>query len=183
MVLENYVANVKIEVDETYTIDSVDNRYYDITLNPFGYKRGDHVKTLAVSVDLFTKNYSIALIGCYSLRESECAILEDNLLTVLMDYQVVQIDLTSGAVVCDKALNTMGFNYAIYKVDRGYLLHGDVQITMLDTNFQEKWTFAGEDIFSSVTGKNSFEMKKDRICLYDFCDNYYELDYDGNRIK
>ena len=29
----------------------------------------------------------------------------------------------------------------------------------------------------------AFEMKSDRICLYDFEDNYYEIDYDGNVIK
>ncbi|MDE7205768.1 MAG: hypothetical protein K2N90_01155 [Lachnospiraceae bacterium] len=29
----------------------------------------------------------------------------------------------------------------------------------------------------------AFEMKRDRICLYDFEDNDYEIDYDGNVIK
>ena len=38
------------------------------------------------------------------------------------------------------------------------------------------------DIFVSITNKTAFEIKTDRICLYDFYDNYYEIDFDGNMI-
>lgn len=47
-----------------------------------------------------------------------------------------------------------------------------------------RWSFSGRDIFVRYMGEEpAFEMKSDRICLYDFEDNYYEIDYDGNVIK
>ena len=45
------------------------------------------------------------------------------------------------------------------------------------------WAFSGKDIFASVFGKLQFEIKDELICLYDFEDNYYEIDFEGNSIK
>lgn len=36
-----------------------------------------------------------------------------------------------------------------------------------------------KDIFASVSGKEPFELCEDRIKLYDFEDNYYEIDFWG----
>ena len=38
------------------------------------------------------------------------------------------------------------------------------------------------DIFVSITDKTPFEIKSDRICLYDFEDNYYEIDFNGKEL-
>ena len=55
------------------------------------------------------------------------------------------------------------------------------------TNYTQKnrgvWAFSGKDIFASVSGKLPFEIKDELICLYDFEDNYYEIDFEGNHIK
>ena len=45
------------------------------------------------------------------------------------------------------------------------------------------WAFSGKDIFASVSGKLPFEIKDELICLYDFEDNYYEIDFEGKHIK
>lgn len=54
---------------------------------------------------------------------------------------------------------------------------------MLDFNFAKKWSFSGKDIFVSLTEKNCFEPKENSICLYDFEDHYYEIDYNGKLIQ
>ena len=46
------------------------------------------------------------------------------------------------------------------------------------------WDFGARDIFVRYHGKEpAFEMLPDRIRLYDFSDNYYEIDYDGKVIR
>ena len=60
--------------------------------------------------------------------------------------------------------------------------NSQTDITMLDGNLNKKWAFSGMDIFVSISGKNPFEMKEDRICLFDFYDHYYEIDYDGKLL-
>ena len=44
------------------------------------------------------------------------------------------------------------------------------------------WKLSGLDIFVSVSVMNAFELCEDSIKLYDFEDNFYEIDYDGNKI-
>ena len=183
MILKSDNVIVEIVVDKTYTIGSVDNRHYDVVLNPANYSRSDFTKTLAIHIDMFSKQFSIALIGFGLISDEDCAILDNNTLTVLLNQEIVQINIVDGAIIRHVKLDSFGCNFAIYKVDNGYILYGEMAITMLDFDFVEKWTFCGLDIFVSATGKQSFEMKENAICLYDFVDNYYEIDYEGNRIK
>lgn len=183
MVLENEKYIINIDIDETYTIDSTDNRFYDVILNPFDYKHSDFTKTLAIHVDLFSKEYSIALISPYYVSDSDCAILDNDVLTVLQDHAITQINITDGSITRHIKLDCFGSNFAIYKVEKGYIIYGEIEITMLDFNFAKKWFFSGKDIFVSVSGKLPFEIKENSICLHDFDDNCYEIDFDGNLIK
>lgn len=48
MILENSNCIIEINIDETFTIDSTDNCYYDIIHNPCQYKHRDFAKTLAI---------------------------------------------------------------------------------------------------------------------------------------
>ncbi len=41
MILQNEICHIQINIDETYTVDSVDNRHYDVTLNPEHYRQND----------------------------------------------------------------------------------------------------------------------------------------------
>lgn len=85
MHLENNICHINIKVDETYSIDSTNNRYYDIILNPYCYNHIDFTKTIAIHIDLFSEDYSIALIGSYFTYNSDCAILDYETLTILQD--------------------------------------------------------------------------------------------------
>ena len=60
------------------------------------------------------------------------------------------------------------------------MIYGEIEIIKLDNNFNIVWKFSGKDIFVSVSGKNAFEFTAGSIKLYDFEDNFYELDFDGN---
>lgn len=79
-------------------------------------------------------------------------------------------------------LIVFGCNYGIFRVQNGYIIYGEIEILMLDFEFNKKWAFSGKDIFVSISGKKSFELCENSIRLYDFEDNYYEIDYMGNLI-
>lgn len=183
MVLENEKCCIEIKIDETYTLDSTDNRHYDVTLNPCNYKKSDTSKTVSIHINLFEREFFIALIGPFDSYDSNCAVLEDEILTVLQDNTITQIRITDGTIIRHIDLDCFGCNFAIYKIENGYVLHGEIEITMLDHNFIKKWTFSGKDIFVSVSNKHSFEISDRSICLYDFEDNYYEIDFNGNLLR
>lgn len=189
MILQNNMCNIKIFVDETYTIDSADNKTYDLVINPRHLKHSDAYRAFSIEIDLFYKTLRIALIGdFYSYADdslgydANCAILEEEVLTVLQNHTVVQIDVNNGAVLLFKEFDCFGCNYGIYKVKNGYVIYGEIQITMLDFDFNKKWSFMGKNVFKSRTGKKPFELCGNFIRLYDFDDNFYEIDFMGNLI-
>lgn len=182
MILENEKCYIEIEVDKTYTIDSADNRHYDITMNPDLYRRSDLSKTLSIHIDLFFSDYRIALIGSYFSSISNCAILDGDILTILQDKMITQIRIMDAAIVRNRSIDCFGCTSGIYKIKQGYIIHGEIEIIMLDFDLNKKWSFSGKDVFVSTSNREPFILKEKAICLYDFDDNYYELDFDGKQI-
>ena len=54
---------------------------------------------------------------------------------------------------------------------------------MLDFDFNKKWSFSGKDIFVSMSDKKPFELCENSIKLYDFEENFYEIDFSGKLIS
>ena len=183
MILENQMCHIEIKKDETYTVDSADNHHYDIILNPDHYCHSDVSSTFSIYIDLFSNVIQIALIGPYYSYDSDCAILENETLTVLQDDTITQINVRDGSIIRHIRFECFGCNFAIYKVRSGYIIYGEIEITMLGFDFIKKWSFSGKDIFASISGKNPFKLCENSICLYDFEDNYYEIDFEGHIIK
>lgn len=184
MILENESCRVEITAAPVYRFGSAGNRPYDLHLYP-GPRRED-TATYAIQIDLGTQTRTIALTGSRHLYGTEnCAVLEGDILTVLQNDAITQLRVTDGAVVRYVPLEDDGFNinYEIHRVGRDWLLFGELELTMLDADFQKKWSFMGNDIFASTTRENVFVLKADAICLYDFLDNYYELDYNGHLLQ
>lgn len=182
MIIESNNCIIKITIDKTYTIGSADNRYYDIVHNPCSYTRNDLARTLSIHVNLFSHEYRIALVGPYNTFDYDCAILEDERLIVLQDNLITVISILDGAMIDKIEIDCLGCNFGIYKVKNGYIIYGEIEITMLDFEFQKKWSFSGRDIFVSITGKEPFELRENSISLYDFEDNHYEIDYNGELV-
>ena len=181
-IFQNDKYFVEITLDETYTIDSADNKRYDYVLNPSNKRRGDMYKVLHLSIK-GVQNVDIALIGDYYTYPEDCAILEDDILTVLQNDYITQIDLKSVQTIAGYELNVFGTTFSIYRMSDGYLIYGEIEIIKLDNEFNVAWKFSGRDIFVSITGKNAFELTDHSIKLYDFEDNFYEIDFDGKLIN
>lgn len=183
MLLQNEICSVQITVDKLYTVESADNRHYDYVLNPDNYHHNDFCKTFAIKIDLLTKIISIALVGDFYSYESDCAILDGDILTVLQNDTITQIKVCDGSIIIHKQLDCFGCNFGIYKVRKGYVVYGEIDITMLDLELNIMWTFSGRDIFVTNSNKKPFELCENTIKLYDWEDNYYEIDFDGNLVS
>ena len=181
MIIKNEFCQVEISCDEQYMIDSSNNRRYDLIFNPKKYTKNDMYNASCIEVK--GKNtYRLALIGNYYSYPENCAILEDKKLIMLKNYDIYIIDLESMNLIEEYQVEDMACNFGIYRIDDGYIIHGEMEIKKLDFNFNKVWGFYGRDIFVSVNNKKAFEISNNKIKLYDFEDNYYELDFDGNEI-
>lgn len=91
MILQNDICKVNISIDTTYTVESMDNKPYDLVINPRHLRRNDLYKTFSIQIDLFSKTISIALIGDFYSCDKDCAVLEDEILTILQNNAIVQL--------------------------------------------------------------------------------------------
>lgn len=184
MFLENENCSIKIIIDETYTVESADHLHYDLVLNPEGHTHNDFYKTLAIDIDLFPDDeFRVALVGDYETYDGRCAVLEDDFLIVMQNNTISKIRVCDGSLVLYKKFKCLGVAFEIYRIEGGYIIYGEVEIIMLDLNFDKRWGFSGRDIFVSLSGKDPFELCENSIKLYDFEDNYYEIDFEGNIKK
>mgnify|MGYP005762644555 FL=1 len=183
MFIKNEECIIEIKTDETYRLNSSDNNLYDVVFNPGEYGDKDLHKILSISVNLYKKKYCIGIAGSYYIQDSQCAVYENGILTVLLDDAIVQMQISDAYIIKYIKLDCFGTNFGIYRVKNGYILHGEIEITMLGSDFTKKWKFTDSDIFSSASGKKSFELHEKFISLYDFDDNYYEIDYNGKLIR
>lgn len=182
MVLRNDICIVTVYIDETYTIDSMDNKHYDIVLNPWQLKRNDMYRVHSIQIDFPQKTISVALIGDYFSYDVDCAVLEESVLTVLQNGFVTQLNVNNSSIIHCKEIEHFGCNFGIYRIKNGYIIYGEIEIAMLDFNFDKKWSFLGRDIFVSVSDKEPFTLCENSIKLYDIEDNFYEIDFMGNLI-
>ena len=182
-ILENDLCRIELAVDETYATEADFNSKFDIVLNPHNRLQDEYSKAYAINVKLRDREYTFALIGDYNCWDTNCAVIEDNILTILQGWEITQFNVKSVQITRSVVLDTMAPNFEIHKTDHGYLIYGETDITMLNDKLEAMWSFTGRDIFVSISSKKPFEIKADRICLYDFEDNYYELDFHGNVIR
>ena len=185
--LENDDCKVVITIDDTvddaYASDADFVSRYDIVLDPYVYPRGAGCKAYAIHVIWKDRQYTAALIGDGHCFDRNCAVIEGDVLTILQGWEVTQFNVTAAQIIRTVAIDTPAPNFEIHKVGRGYLIHGEMDITMLNDKLEKVWSFSGRDIFVSPSGKRELAIKSDRICLYDWEDNYYEVDLNGNMIR
>ena len=139
-------------------------------------------KTRILAIDNDETIHKIALVGDMFLYEEHCAVLEDTVLTVLQNNMLVQIDLNAYRVVRYKPIEEFGGNFELHLTPVGYLVYGESVVATYDSELNQIWRFSGKDIFAPVRDKTTFTIENDSIKLYDFEDNFYELDFNGKLI-
>jgi len=182
MKLTNNKCEVEVTLDENFNLNRTEHSNYDLVLNADKYTAQDFYRVLSLSVNLFYDKYKIALVGSGQSYPDDCAVLDDEVLTVVQDNRVVRLNLQNRTVVATYDCDLYGCAFGLYRAPDGYFIHGELEVARYDWDFNKKWGFSGRDIFVSSSNKQAFRLLSDRVCLYDFEDNYYEVDYDGNQL-
>lgn len=182
MVLTNDRYKIDIQIDSNFRYNSSDNSCYDFVYDPQNMLLSDFYRAFSITVERENKNLKIALVGDYYICDDNCAVLDGTVLTVLLNDFVCKIDLEAACIIDVVIIDDFGCNIGLYMVHSGFIIHGEIVVRMLDFDLKQLWEFCGKDIFVSVTDKKPFELSDDRIKLYDFEDNYYELDYNGHLL-
>ena len=179
--LKNELYDVTISYGPVYHCNSADNYPYDEVII---LEKSRHYQTLKIEIKSKNTEREIAVVAPYlSSATCERAILENNTIVMLLDCLIIRLDLDTLKIISRTELETS--TISLYQHNDGYIIHGETKIIMLDTNLMIQWRFSGRDIFVRPDDKDqpAFSIKNDRICLYDFEDHHYEIDFNGQLIK
>ena len=169
------VSLIQAVYDEPVKIDG-----YDKTLQ---LEEFEFCKLIEIRVDLHGNIKRILLVASYHTPvDSFVAMHDDGLFFMLNDVLCI-FDPVTLEITHKTTISPFGTMFEVHQFGKDYILYGENEIYRISENINEKWSFSGADIFVR-RGSNlpAFEMKDDRICLYDWLDNHYEIDYDGNVI-
>lgn len=126
---------------------------------------------------------SIAVVDLLCAQYGPCAVLEGDILSVILFQSIVRIDLSAGALVQVRECDNMGGLHDIHAIDGGYILWGEGDIFRYDHALNRVWQFMGRDILVSLHSDRHFWIEQDRIHCRDFLGWHYVLDLDGKLIR
>lgn len=179
-ILQN--TKCKVTIKEIQYRDLKAGSYRQI-LNPSNYTNSELTKAFSIHINLYDQDVMLATIGSHLSDIEDCAVLNSQALIIMMNEQFFKINVLDGTLIDYKALDVFGSNFAIFKIDNGYVVHGEVDILFLNENFEIISSFSGRDIFVSISGKKAFTLTKNTVQLYDFEDHYYEIDFEGKIVN
>ena len=178
MVLKNSIGEIIVEKIDNITQEN----FFEYIHDPLNFSAEEFYDILSLEIKTANRDINIALFCDLCGNLEKCTVLNNDSLVIAKFNTVYMINI----MTCElhlKELGSVGGAYSLHQSKNGYIIHCETEIIMLDFNFNELWSFCGADIFTSVTGKECFKLFDNRIELYDFADNYYEIDLNGKLIK
>lgn len=164
-----------------YSLHSTDNKPYDKIIV---IEDSEFTKCMEIEVNRLGETHTVLIVASYLTPTKSFAELHrDGLLFMLNDTLCI-FDPLRLEINLKVNISPMGTMFEIHPYGGDYILYGELEIYRISSDLSIKWQFSGRDIFVRHHGDESaFEMKEDKICLYDFEDNYYVINYDGKLIN
>ena len=183
-VIDGYKLTVKEETD--FDLHSDYSKNYDAVfiIEEPDLEDGWFHKIISIRVESESAIKNVLIMASYHTIVDKCAALAGEQLFMLLNDVMILFDPADLKITKQKELGLiMGTMIAVYSYKDDFIVHYEMDIMRIDRELNVKWDFGGSDIFVRWQSNDpAFVMKEDRICLYDFNEHYYEIDYDGNKI-
>jgi len=180
MTFEVEKYKIVINEDSEYTSDSNDNvfNYAKEYLTESDYQLPTKYGIRLLENEIEINSVIIgAENGATGLHETSQIIEENRIIICCCD-----------SVFC-LALPTLNLNwktktdeitsFEILKIDNGYIVHGELEITRIDNNGKIIWQNGGADIFVTPDGTGNFNVEGNTITVTDFEKKTYKWNLDG----
>jgi len=177
---KNYT--IEITDDRNYTIGSVDNitSYNQVVFDEGIIPTSQH----GISVKNHEDEINSIIIcegGGASTIHERSFIIDDGKIFLCCGDHVYCLELPSLTVVWKRKLDPATC-VGIYEYKNEFLVHGELEISRIDKQGNKRWDFSARDIFVTQDGKESIEIKEDRIKLRDWEGYEYVIDENGRGV-
>jgi hypothetical protein len=172
---------IEIFTDETYKVDSAENiNEYD-----FEYLEAENeYNSTFVGIKLYEneelkKSILIGSEGGNTGINENSKIIEENRVIICCANKIFCLSFPELNLLWKTKADEMTC-FEIFKKDNFYIVHGELEISKLDENGKILWQKSGADIFTTISGKNDFELNEKYIIATDWENRIYKFDYEGN---
>lgn len=131
MFIKNDIYQISIDKDETFSLESTDNKPYEILLNPDNLKKSDYFKAFYISIEANCNKRQIVLVGSLFGSDDNTAILDNNDLIILMNTMIIVIDCLTLTIKTHRHIPDNGCYFSIYRFNSGYIVYGELEIVKL----------------------------------------------------
>lgn len=165
--------------DSYYRENSADNsHHYNIIYgasSEFGFTSLHGIKIYDVTDDKLLKSVCVcATGGGTGIHKNSFVISEEKLLICCCDsiFCLLIPSLTlEWNKVCDSATC-----FGIYPYQKDFIVHGELEISRIDTMGNILWQSSGRDIFTTLSGEDVFTIKNNTVIVKDWLENIYTID-------
>jgi len=175
--------NIELQLDETFSLNSVDNInhyqkvYFDISEYDYPTKIG--IK-LFENKELI-KSVLIGSNGGGSGIHTTSQIIEEDRIIICCSDTIFCISIPDLALKW-KTQADQATCFQIFKKDSNFFIHGEMEISRIDSNGQLIWQQTGNDIFTTEKATDNFEITETHIRVTDWENRTYKFDFDGKVI-
>lgn len=183
MVFVNDKYEITVGRVDNYSANSADNKYYDKCIDVNDADVYGHYTCYGMEVLSFENGevFSIILLASYCCKVFEnSGILKEDTFYLILDNRVIKMDLKDFSYIIYSIPESLGTYYEIYDCDKGFLVYGEIELVLLDKEFNEQWRYCTQDI---LYGVDSLHLNEESISFTDYDGNYHEVDWSGNQRK
>lgn len=129
------------------------------------------------------QEYRVAVLDYLAAAIEPCAVLEGDMLTMILFRTILRIDLSTRMVVQSVDCENMGGLEGIHSINGGYLIKGECDIFRYDNALDRVWHRCGRDMFATPAGDDCFWLDGDVIHCRDWQGCHYMLNMNGETIR
>ena len=176
---------VEVFNDSTFSLNSNDNLnvYKNIYCGEDAkkYPSSKHGIRLIENDEEIDNCLIIGSGGETSINENSSILYNDNIFVCCSDsiFSISILDLKLNWV---KKLD-MATCFKIFRIENDFVVHGELEISRIDSFGNIIWQFGGADIFVSLDEEDSFQLNDNHIVLKDFTGTSYMIDFDGEILN
>lgn len=174
---------IEIFTDETYVVGSLNNiNKYDFKYLEAENKRNStFVGVKIYENQILVKSTIIGSEGGNSGISENSKIIEENRIVICCADKIFCLTFPELSLLWKTKTDEISC-FGIFKRNDFYIVHGEMEISKLDENGKILWQKVGADIFTTISGKNVFELNEKYIIATDWENRTYKFDYDGNEL-
>lgn len=120
----------------------------------------------------------IGAVGGTTGLHDTSQILEDDKLVICCANSVFCLALPQLQLLWNTKVDSCTC-FQIYKYLESYIVHGEMEVSRLDSRGKIMWQHAGADIFTTPTGNDHFKISESGIEVRDWNGDLYALGFNG----